>query len=167
MLTQRGDTPAAKWLLQLLEADVPPHHVVGRRVLGTVHLQGDEPLRRHVVLQIGGGHAVDPSLDRVPFALDAVLVPIVVLERLAGLGGVLQVVQPATTTFVVDATRPGSVARVDFNLVAVHAASGNLLYLASHVDRLLLIVEALTANLNARVHAVFDLEFDFEYEVAV
>src|SRR3712207_7499599 len=51
----------------------------------------------------GGRHAVDPGLDRVAAALDPEVVPVLRLERLAGLLVVLQGVEPAAPALVVDA----------------------------------------------------------------
>ena len=64
-----------------------------------------KPRGRHAIFQVGRRHAVEPGLDRVAAALDAQLVPLALLERLAGRLVVLQVVEPAAAPFVVDAAR--------------------------------------------------------------
>src|SRR5688572_13855647 len=152
--------------LQLFDLDVPPADLHRLFFFRLVNLQGDEALRRHVVFQVGGGHAIDPGLDRRAFALDAELVPLALLEGLAGLGVSLQVVQPAATFLVVNPAGPGPVRRIDLDLIAEHR-------IARHLPRLPVLNDfafflgVLAANLHARVHAGIDLELQLENEVAV
>ncbi len=154
-------------VVELLDADIAPPHFA-RLGFGAdaVNLQGDETAGRHVVFQIGRRHAVDPGLDRVAPAFDAIVIPLAGLERLAGRFVLAQVVQPAAATFVVDAAAPGAGRGVDFNLVAMHAAGGNRFLEVSVLDvgRL---VKALAANLHARVELGVNFEVQFENEVAV
>src|SRR5262245_57651329 len=59
---------------QFLDAQVAEAHFEGLLALADlVDLQADEPRRRDAVLEVGGGDAVEPGLDRVAIALDAEL----------------------------------------------------------------------------------------------
>ena len=157
-----------RWdLVQLLDADVAPPHVERLGFLANpVHLERDESARRDRVVQIGGRHAVEPGFDRVAFALNAEGVPLFGLERLAGRLIAFQIDEPATAPLVVQTARPRAGRRIDFDLIAVHASGRNLDGLAAKLDGLGL-VEALAADLNARVQSVLHIELQFEDEIRI
>src|SRR5580704_3512066 len=132
---------ASRWdLIQFLDADVAPSHIERVGFLADpVHLQRDEAARRDRIVQIGGRHAVEPGFDRVAFALDAERVPLFRLERLAGRLIGFEIDEPATATLVVQSARPRASRRIDFDLIAVHAAGRNLDRLFAELDGLRLV----------------------------
>ena len=111
-------------------------------------LEGDEAGRSVAVLQVGGGHGVDPSLDGIAPALDAKLVPVALFEGLAGGFVVLEVIEPAAPTLVVNAAAPRAGGGIDFDLVAMHATGGDFDGLALPLV-FLDVVKVVTAKLDA------------------
>src|SRR6187402_3464577 len=109
--------------IQLLDLEISPADFE-RLFAGAdaVNLERDEALGGHVVLEIDGRHVVDRGLDRIAAALDAKLVPLALLESLAG-GLVVREVgeEDGPAGFVVDGSRVGPRRGINLDLVAVHA----------------------------------------------
>ena len=136
-------------LAEILKANVLPSNLerIGS-VADTMNLEGDETGGRHVILEVGGGDAIDPGLDRIADGDDSVVVPIVLLERLSGGFVVFEVVEPPASGLVVDARRPGASRGIDLHLVTM--------------DTVVFVIGfALAANLNSRVQFWVDLEIEF------
>ena len=119
-----------------------------------MYLQGDEAAGISVVDKVGASDAVDPSADAVADSFHAGGVPLVVLEGALG-GHVLDHgIEPASTGFVINATRPGACAGVYLELIAVDAA-------------VLIVLAAVAAELNAGVEVGINEELEFEDEVGL
>jgi hypothetical protein len=119
-------------LWQFLDADVAPADFFAcsfRVFANAMDLKGDEALGREAVFEVGGGDSVEEGLDGIAIALDAGLVPVFGLEGLAGGFVIFQIVEPAATCLVIDASGPGAGGGIDLKLVAVHSVSGEFLLL--------------------------------------
>ena len=155
-------------LIERFDLDVLPTDFHRFRLLAdAVDLQRDETLRREIVLQIRGGDAIDEGLDRIAFANDAELIPLVLLERFAGGGVFLEVVEPTASAFIVDAGGVGPITGVDLALVTEDPAT--LAALDGFVAGLFRFAfgNELAANLNAGIQAGIDLEIENEFKVLV
>jgi len=156
-------------LLQLLDADVLPHHFLAhsRSVFAdAMYLQGDHAFGGQVICEVGSQHAIDKSLDAAAPAFDARFIPFALLEGLPRGFVVLQVEEPATAALVIHAASVGTGAGVDLKLVAMHTVSGEFLLLAVDLHlRLRRVVVA--AELNSRVHRRIDLELDLQDEIGI
>ena len=140
---------------EILNPDIPIKHLeCFLAVADAMDLQGDEAGRGHVVLEVGGGDAVDEGADAVADRFDSVMVPVVLFEGISRSWIVGKVVEPAAAAFVVDATAPASIGGIDLDLVAVDLS-------------VLVIGEAVRADLDAAVQGGIDLVFDLEDEVRV
>ena len=79
-----GDVRRLDAAIGRLDAEVPPTHLVGAFVVSNaVNLKADHASQGHAVPQVDAGDVVDPRPDPVALALDAVLVPLAILEGLA------------------------------------------------------------------------------------
>lgn len=99
-----------------------------------MHLQSDKARGVLRIENVRRRNAVDPRADAVAHRLNAHLVPLAVAEGpLCDRVG-RQWVEPPEARLVIDSTRPGTRRRVDFVLIASHAA-----------------VSQVAAQLNARI----------------
>src|SRR5262249_17803519 len=135
-------------------------------IFDAVYLQRDEARWRDGVLQVRRRHAVEPGLDGITTAFDAKLVPRVLLERLASRLVILQILKPLPASLVVDAARPRTFGRIDLHLVAVTPTRRNLDLVAIKLQRLI-DIEALAADLDARIQLRVDLELQLQDEIGV
>src|SRR5436190_14532052 len=136
-------------------------------LFAAVNLQRYEAAQRHRINQVRGGHAVDPGLERIAHALDAILVPLA--ELVGGTAGfvLFQRIEPAAPAFLVNAAAPppGRLI-VHLHLAAMHAARRNLERLAAEVVGRF-VVKAMAADLNSRIQTRVRLQLQFEDEIAV
>src|ERR1043166_7798458 len=92
------------------------------------------------------------------------MVPVLFLQCLAGGFIFLEIVQPASRAFFVKAASPGPLRWINFHLQPMHTFGGDFDLLAFPI-KFGRFVEAMAADLNARVQAGINLEIEFENEV--
>ncbi|MDB6124582.1 MAG: hypothetical protein JWQ71_3575 [Pedosphaera sp.] len=113
-------------------------------------LQGNQAIRIHGINIVSGRNAIDPGLDGITIAHDAIFIPFANFKSFARRFVAFQILQPPAPALFIKASRPGTSRRVHFNLIADH-------------DILAIDV---AANLNTGV-AGGDVHFQFEDEIAV
>ena len=176
---QRGNSGRGRG--HFLEADVAPADLspFPRLVSAdAVDLQRNESARRHSVLDVRAGGAVEPGLDGIADGLDPNVIPVLRLEDAETLFAeslslfaihAIAGEQPAASRLVIDSRAPETFAwniRVNLHLIAVNATGGKLERPAFplHFFRR---IKTLTANLHAGVQPGVHLEIVFEDEVAI
>lgn len=138
-----------------MNADIAPCDFHGFSFFAdAVDLKGDKAGLCHGVAEVSGGDTIDPCLDVVAYGADHDFVPCVFFECFLCFGVVFEVVKPATAAFIINASGPGAIGGVDFDLIAVDAA-------------VLIIFERVGADLHTRVESRINFEFILEDEVAV
>ena len=93
-----------------------------RTLVDGVHLQTDEPPRRHVVDQVRCGNAVDEGANAIAQRFDPKVIPFADLESRTRLSVTGKGIQPLPALLIVDSTAPRTRAGVDLHLVAKYHA---------------------------------------------
>ena len=115
--------PGRQGLLSyLFDLDVSPADGFAdafRFIAYTVDLKGDETTECHVVLQNCRWNSVQPGFDGRPDGLNLEVIPFALAEGLLRRRAILEIEEPSSTSFVIDSACPGTIRRIDFDLIAV------------------------------------------------
>ena len=119
-----------------------------------MNLESDKAFRCHIVYQVGSIHTVQPDTDAAADGFNTILVPIISFVSGTACFIIRQRNQPATTGFVINASAPGTVGRVNFTLVAMYTP-------------ILIIRPAFATELYSGIQARITLYFKFKDEVTI
>lgn len=154
--------------VQRLDANMAKADLLAR-VFGTVQLEPDKAGPAPGIVRVGRRHAVQPGLYGVLDGLDPKLIPLTLFEGFSRGLVVLERLKPASATCFVHAAAPGSLGRIDFDLIAKYLSDvegpGYQLELSAQVKRRRLLLVNVGANMDPRVEPLVDLEFEFQNEV--